>query len=112
MKNQETIIRKIGQNRGRSRVWLEGAYLTQANWVRGVAYDAVFNAKAGLITLIKGGSGSRKVCGKAGKHPIIDVCNQQVADVLAPEGYAEIEVTEDEILISLGRRDDRNTTFN
>jgi len=97
--NMQIIERKIGQNRGRARVWLEGKFLTAAGWTRGTRYDVC--TTAGQIVLSRSPNGARKVCGKTGKHPIIDVCNQQLAEILAPSGRVIVDVLYDHIVITL-----------
>ena len=84
------LNRKVGSNKGRARVWLEGAYLTSAGWHRGVRFDLTMSP--GLIVITRNEvDGARKVCGK--KHPIIDVCNADVARYLPGATRARIVVT-------------------
>ena len=97
--NTTIVERKIGSNRGRARVWLEGAWLADNGWARGVRFNVAMGA--GRIVLERAPDGSRKVCGKANKHSIIDICNGDVASVLAPHGVALVKLTSARIVVTL-----------
>lgn len=67
MKTQQ---RKIGQNRGRPRLWLEGQILTDAGFNHGDRWDFV-NEPDKLI-IRNNPEGKRKIAGKKDR-PIIDI---------------------------------------
>ena len=66
----QTADRKIGQNRGRSRLWIEGKLLTEAGFAHGDRWDLVANSIGLIIQRIP--SGKRKISGKPGR-PVIDI---------------------------------------
>jgi len=68
MINQNYIVR---QNKGRSRIWIEGRRLIEAGFVSGSRFD-LFNGSDGIeLTLTE--EGRRKVSGSNGRA-IIDLC--------------------------------------
>ncbi len=67
----KTVTRKIGSNRGRPRLWLEGKLLSDAGFKPGDRYDRTFGS--GLTILLqKRSDGAYTVSGK-GEKPIIDI---------------------------------------
>jgi hypothetical protein len=80
---------RIGANRGKARLWLEGAWLAQFGFTKGAAfYIAVSDGPTLTITL--GASEehrARRVSGK-GDRPIIDIAG----DVLAPLDGKDLEL--------------------
>ena len=68
---------KLGMNRGKPRIWIEGKGLLAAGFAPGMAFHATF--EPARITLKAGtveGTKSRTVSGKvrpSGPHPIIDI---------------------------------------
>ena len=75
-----TVTRKIGQNRGKPRLWIEGKALTEAGFVRGDAFGFSFdrNGKAHIVRDgTAPGARPRKVSGKADK-PIIDIAGSSL----------------------------------
>lgn len=74
----EKITRKIGRNRGKPRLWIEGASLVAAGFSRGdrwalVPTDNGFNIHGRA-------DGDRKVSGKLDK-PIIDIAGSSLGDL-------------------------------
>lgn len=93
-----TFTVKVGNNRGRNRVWLEGNRLTKMGWLWHTTYTQVEHAES--IVLTKNSTGSKKVAGrnKAGKDtPIIDLAGHYLD--FMEGGRAEVVVTEDTIVI-------------
>jgi len=70
MKKSPLVTRKIGMNRGKPRIWLEGAVLTNANIHHGMRFDIV-NSPNSLVIVCKV-DGKRKIAGKPNR-PIIDM---------------------------------------
>ena len=73
----KTFTRKIGLNRGKPRLWLEGKILDDNGFKHGTVWDAVVfpdptNPEWPSIDLVAGPLGKRKVAGAEGR-PIIDI---------------------------------------
>jgi len=80
----ETATYKVGTNRGRRRVWIDGPRLTRAGFVPGTRYWAPVSL--GLMTLSlteMEGSRQRKVSGRPSGKPIIDISGGDV-DIAFP----------------------------
>ena len=57
----KTAQRKLGANRGKTRLWLEGNILSDSNWKRGDAFDVIW--LDGVLRYVKNPNGARKVAG-------------------------------------------------
>lgn len=66
-----TATRKIGRNKGKSRLWIEGALLTEAGFEAGTRWTLEPLASGGFL-IHRSPEGNRKVSGKPGR-PIIDI---------------------------------------
>ena len=66
--------RKIGQNRGKPRLWLEGAILTASGFAHGMKWEVITTpaTKGHQFHLMALQDGGRKIAGTAGR-PIIDI---------------------------------------
>jgi DNA (cytosine-5)-methyltransferase 1 len=73
---------KIGTNRGKPRVWLQGATLTECGFKRGMKFRIEISAAKLVIELSQ--DGDRHVSGKPG-IPIIDIATPKLLEV-APMG--------------------------
>lgn len=80
------IIRKIGKNRGVSRLWIEGKSLASSGWSRGQRFDVVWSADS--LAYVANTDGKRKVAGTADR-PIIDT-NTDKLGVFAPRVVVNI----------------------
>ena len=69
--------RKIGLNRGKRRIWLEGAILTDNGINHGQRFN-VINSPNSLVIVIDP-AGKRKIAGKANR-PIIDMSGATITD--------------------------------
>ena len=69
--------RKIGLNRGKARLWLEGRILSDNGFSHGDAYHV--ETIPGQITITLHSMGSRKIAGKIGRE-IIDMSGATVSD--------------------------------
>lgn len=69
---------RIGSNRGKPRVWLQGALLKEAGFKNGMKFTAMITVGELCIVLDK--DGKRHVSGKPG-IPIIDIATAQLLDV-------------------------------
>lgn len=93
------ITRKLGRNRGKSRLWIEGASLEGQGWITGSRFDIAF--KDGSIVLTRADDGKRKVAGAPGR-PILDTNSDKITDALGIERgqLAEVKITGKRIVIT------------
>ena len=91
-------VRKLGANRGKTRLWLEGKILSEANWRRGDAFNVIW--ADGTLHYVKNPQGARRVAGTVDR-PIIDTNTDKLADCLnASTGeHVRVSVTSNGILI-------------
>ena len=75
----KTALRKLGANKGKTRLWIEGKLLSESNWNRGDAFDVIW--LDGVLRYIKNPNGSRKVAGTEAR-PIIDTNTDKLASTL------------------------------
>ena len=107
----ETIVRYIGKNRGKSRIWIEGKALAKFGWTKGTSYvqgnfeqGRVANASADqnfigyspLIRILKGKKANdasfvteKRIAGTE-TRPIIDLCGNYVAKLF--KGYKTVKI--------------------
>ena len=71
--------RKLGSNRGKTRLWLEGAILSAQGWTTGDRFDVILID--GVLKYAKHSNGKRKVAGKPGR-PIIDTNTDKLSTTL------------------------------
>lgn len=74
-----TATRKLGSNRGKTRLWLEGNILSSHGWHTGDRFDVILID--GVLKYAKNINGKRKVAGKVGR-PIIDTNTNAISDTL------------------------------
>ena len=74
-----STTRKLGSNRGKTRLWLEGSILSSQGWATGDKFDVVMID--GVLKYVKNPNGKRKVAGKPGR-PIIDTNTNAISDTL------------------------------
>lgn len=90
----------LGANRGKPRIWLEGAWLHDLGFVRGAHFTAAIDGGTLILRLAKAdASGARTVSGKDKgdrPNPIIDLAG----DWLQPMATADRKLT---IAMSKGR---------
>ena len=68
-------VRKIGVNRGKRRLWIEGLLLVTAGFKPQDHYNIIYSRN--LVKLVKDSAGNRKVSGKGAK-PIIDIIGSEI----------------------------------
>lgn len=73
------VTRKLGSNRGKTRLWLEGNILSSHGWTTGDKFDVILID--GVLKYVKNPNGKRKVAGKIGR-PIIDTNTDKISDTL------------------------------
>lgn len=86
----KTAQRKLGSNRGKTRLWLEGKILSDSNWQRGDAFDVIW--LDGVLRYIKNPNGSRKVAGTEAR-PIIDTNTDKLASTLHASTGDKVNIT-------------------
>jgi len=82
-----TITRKIGRNRGKPRLWIEGAALVEAGLDHGNRWNLVTTSTGFLI--VRHPEGKRKIAGKPGR-PIIDIAGATLPEVVVEAGAVSI----------------------
>ena len=94
-----TISRKIGSNRGKARLWLEGVSLSSQSWLNGDRFDIAFNE--GEIVITRNEYGSRKIAGTS-ERPIIDTNTDKIIEALYANvgDYTDFCITKDSIVIT------------
>lgn len=73
------VTRKLGSNRGKTRLWLEGNILSSQGWHTGDRFDVILID--GVLKYAKNTNGKRKVAGKPGR-PIIDTNTDKLSTTL------------------------------
>lgn len=77
-----TVTRKIGRNRGKPRLWIEGKVLQDAGLTHGTRWSlmpATFAGSPGFL-MSEDPEGSRKVAGKPDR-PIIDIVGKTLGEL-------------------------------
>lgn len=93
----KTYRLNVGSNRGRARLWLQGAVLLDAGLSRGTRYNVEYDETAQVL-ILKKKDGARKVAGRAVRgsvkdFPIIDI-NTMALDDLCRSGSRRFDVAE------------------
>ena len=79
----DEFTRKIGQNKGKPRLWLEGKILSDHGFRHGDMWQLLENFSGGLIIergLTVAGTRKRKIAGSP-ERPIIDIAGNSLADL-------------------------------
>ena len=82
-----TQLYTVRANKGRARIWIEGARLTSAGFTHHAAYNVTAANNATILALAT--DGARKVSG-APARPIIDLCGRSCAPF---ETGDDVEIT-------------------
>ena len=86
---------KVGMNRGKPRIWLDGKVLTDAGFTGGSSYS--LTVRLGVIWLTKDAlqdSQPRKVTGRPDGKPIVDITGNWLLNWLAANGSPDhVKVT-------------------
>jgi len=99
-----TLELKLGSNRGKPRIWIEGKALLASGFAPGLPFHASF--EPARITLALGalpGVKSRTVSGKiraSGPHPIIDINTIEIFFALPGVARISVEMGDGIITIS------------
>lgn len=97
----KTATRKIGRNRGKPRLWIEGKVLVEAGLTHGTAWELV-PVNGGLL-IQRSAAGKRKIAGKPDR-PVVDIVGASLGTLGACEkvtltyrpGWGLIVVAEEE----------------
>jgi len=81
----------VGLNRGKARLWIEGNWLAQAGFARGMAYEVTAYPDNGVISIKATPDGSRKVAGTVDR-PIMDLT--KASDMAAIGGAGSVVLLE------------------
>lgn len=95
-----TIVRKLGLNRGKPRVWLEGILPARAGFTTGARYTV--SRAEGRVVLKLDASGVRVVSGKERREktvPIIDINSAEALSQFEEAGVVRIIMRQGEIHI-------------
>lgn len=93
------ITRKIGQNRGKRRLWIEGVSLASFGWKKGTRFNARF--EKGSIVYERDDNGKRKVAGDE-TRPIIDTNTDKIGDSLGSDAeQVKVTITASKITVKL-----------
>ena len=84
----------VCQNRGNSRVWLEGSKLESAGIFRGMEYIKLFRPDNNLLTLdfaTRDGDRKSRVAG-TDSRPIIDICSKAITDFMGEATHYQVSI--------------------
>lgn len=76
-----TTVSKVGENRGRTRVWLEGSRLLASGFNHKTAYSVTYHAGRVDLSTTEAAEGVRYVAGSP-ERPVIDLCAAKVGAAL------------------------------
>ena len=97
MKNENIVSRKIGLNKGKRRIWLEGAVLSNAGFNHGDRFN-VYHGK-NVLEIVWDLHGKRKIAGKPGR-PIIDMSAGTIDASFAAD-IVRVEIDSKQLKLSL-----------
>jgi len=87
----ERATYKVGFNRGRRRIWIDGPRLTRAGFIPGARYWSPVSLGKMTLTLTEGEGTARKVSGRPTGKPIIDISGQDVHDAFPTCAAVDVE---------------------
>ena len=94
------VSRKIGRNKTRPRIWLEGKILAAAGFRPGNHYDIVTEEGVLKMVLRKKINGKRKVSGK-GETAIVDILGKAIEEAFGVPVPAKVTVTAKKLEITI-----------
>ena len=99
-KTVTTVCRKIGSNRGKARLWLEGVSLSSQKWKCGDRFDIEFDESNNQIIINRNVDGARKIAG-TDSRPIIDTNSDKITNTLDANvgDVTQLEIVADKIVI-------------
>ena len=99
MKVLKESLSKVGSNRGRKRIWIEGRKLELAGLYAGKKYTLKIDKKERKFLLIPSLNGNLKVSKKKIDHPVIDINSTLVGETFKTE-KVKVKIFNDHIEIS------------
>ena len=102
VKHKTSKVLKIGTNRGKPRAWIEGKFLIDAGWVRGVTYIQTIENDALVLSAHE--SGKKRVAGSVGR-PVLDLNGGYLVPLF--EGCTTFSVTHSDTWRSMGAGEHR-----
>lgn len=112
----QVSYQKIGTNKDRPRLWIEGVKLAAAGFTRGAAYSIAFEEGRMVLTLNE--NGERSVSGKtknAREIPILDISLKALEDTFGQDARVRVLFSQGRIEVSLhheaAAETDRETRF-
>lgn len=97
--NYATFTRKIGRNRGKPRLWLEGAILQSSGFHHGTRFSVSFDAPQRTIMITRTDEGTRRVAGTSAR-PIIDINTARIDVTLGNATEVTLTIIEGGILVT------------
>jgi len=103
--NTIKFLSKVGMNRARARIWLEGTRLTKAGFKWNTLYKTVLSldTEQPCIMLTLDPTGDRKVAGRTRNDkeiPILDLCSSEITKFTGGCDYVQVEIENGQILIT------------
>jgi hypothetical protein len=93
-----SFTRKIGRNKGKPRLWLEGAILQDHGFTQGSRFDLIHTATG--FTLELSSDGARKVSGKPDR-PIIDITASSLGETVGQAAIVKIDATSRKLTVEV-----------
>ncbi|BEI26575.1 DNA cytosine methyltransferase [Vibrio fluvialis] len=97
-----TVINsKLGENRGKKRIWLEGRTLQREGYESGMKYDV--KLEQSKVTLIPTPQGKYTISKRTKQDeilPIIDVCLAELAEIFQGVEMLRIQLTKGKIIVT------------
>lgn len=100
---QTYAVVTLGENRGKPRVWIEGARLNEAGFEMGLHYSISVDKRSKKLVLSLDADGERKVSGKMKNdkpHPVIDITTPALLEMFEGEQVLKVVYEATEITIS------------
>ena len=94
------FVKKIGQNRGAPRVWLEGLQTEKAGFAPGARYD--IKVQGQTVVLTANNDGTRVVSGKKigeRTNPVIDINSKELLAIFDGMSAVRVGVKKGEIYL-------------
>ncbi|WP_425043991.1 hypothetical protein [Primorskyibacter sp. S87] len=89
------VTRKIGRNRGKPRLWIEGPALIRAGLDHGNRWDLI-PAPSGFDIVRNNPAGKRKIAGRPGR-PIIDISGPRSLGAVADVEVVTLNISDGKI---------------
>ena len=98
---------KVGLNRGRRRIWIDGPRLTRAGFTPGMRYWSPVTLGQMILTLAEGLGGTpRRVTGRHDGKPIVDISGADVHTAFPDCAAVDVEFGQGRITIGPSTRND------